>query len=52
MLLVNNAGIGGGPIEDAPVDWVKMLFETNYFGVVRVDQAVLPGMRGPAAARS
>jgi NADP-dependent 3-hydroxy acid dehydrogenase YdfG len=36
---------GGGPIEDVPVDWVKMLFETNYFGVVRVTQAVLPGMR-------
>jgi NAD(P)-dependent dehydrogenase (short-subunit alcohol dehydrogenase family) len=45
-VLVNNAGIGGGgPIEDVPVDWVKTLFETNYFGVVRVTQAVLPGMR-------
>ncbi len=45
-VLVNNAGIGGGgPIEDVPVDWVKSLFETNYFGVVRVTQAVLPGMR-------
>jgi NAD(P)-dependent dehydrogenase (short-subunit alcohol dehydrogenase family) len=45
-VLVNNAGIGGGgPIEDVPVDWVKSLFETNYFGVLRVTQAVLPGMR-------
>ena len=45
-VLVNNAGIGGGgPIEDVPVDWVKTLFETNYFGVLRVIQAVLPGMR-------
>ena len=45
-ILVNNAGIGGGgPIEDVPVDWVKTLFETNYFGVLRVTQAVLPGMR-------
>jgi NAD(P)-dependent dehydrogenase (short-subunit alcohol dehydrogenase family) len=45
-VLVNNAGIGGGgPIEDVPVDWVKTLFETNYLGVVRVTQAVLPGMR-------
>ena len=35
--LVNNAGIGGGPVEDVPVDWVKSLFETI--------QAVLPGMR-------
>ncbi|TAJ72594.1 MAG: SDR family oxidoreductase, partial [Gallionellaceae bacterium] len=45
-VLVNNAGIGGGgPIEDVPVDWVKTLFETNYFGVIRMIQAVLPGMR-------
>ena len=45
-VLVNNAGIGGGgPIEDVPVDWVKTLFETNYFGVIRTIQAVLPGMR-------
>jgi NAD(P)-dependent dehydrogenase (short-subunit alcohol dehydrogenase family) len=45
-VLVNNAGIGGGgPIEDVPVDWAKTLFETNYFGVIRMIQAVLPGMR-------
>ena len=45
-VLVNNAGIGGGgPIEDVPVDWVKTLFETNYFGVLRATRAVLPGMR-------
>jgi NAD(P)-dependent dehydrogenase (short-subunit alcohol dehydrogenase family) len=45
-VLVNNAGIGGGgPIEDVPVEWAKSLFETNYFGVVRVTQAVLPEMR-------
>ena len=45
-ILVNNAGIGGGgPLEDVPVDWVKTLFETNYFGVIRMIRAVLPGMR-------
>ena len=45
-VLVNNAGMGGGgPIEDVPVDWAQSLFETNYFGVVRMVQAVLPGMR-------
>jgi len=45
-IVVNNAGIGGGgPIEDVPVDWAKTLFETNYFGVIRMAQAVLPTMR-------
>jgi len=45
-VLVNNAGIGGGgPIEDVPIDFVRGLFETNYFGFIRVTQAVLPGMR-------
>jgi NAD(P)-dependent dehydrogenase (short-subunit alcohol dehydrogenase family) len=45
-VLVNNAGIGGGgPIEDVPVNWAKRLFETNYFGTIRMIQAVLPGMR-------
>ena len=45
-VLVNNAGIGGGgPIGDVPVAWAKTLFETNYFGAIRMIQAVLPGMR-------
>ena len=45
-VLVNNAGIGGGgPIADVPVGWAKTLFETNYFGAIRMIQAVLPGMR-------
>ena len=45
-VLVNNAGIGGGgPIETVPLDQAKQTFETNYFGAIRMIQAVVPGMR-------
>jgi len=46
-VLVNNAGIGlSGPIECLTVDQAKENFETNYFGVYRMIQAVLPSMKG------
>ena len=45
-VLVNNAGIGGGgPIEIAPLEGAKQTFETNYFGAIRMIQAVVPQMR-------
>lgn len=44
--VVNNAGFGiGGPIEMVPLEDVRHLFETNFFGAVRVIQAVLPRFR-------
>jgi NAD(P)-dependent dehydrogenase (short-subunit alcohol dehydrogenase family) len=44
--LVNNAGFGtSGPVEQLPVDDARAVMETNYFGVLRMVQAVLPGMR-------
>jgi NADP-dependent 3-hydroxy acid dehydrogenase YdfG len=45
-VLVNNAGFGiGGAIEDTPVEMVKALFDTNFFGVYRVLQEILPVMK-------
>jgi len=45
-VLVNNAGIGSiGPVEEAPMERVRALFEANFFAAVRITQAVLPGMR-------
>src|ERR1700712_5219958 len=44
-VLVNNAGNGiTGPLYAMPVDEAKKQFEVNFFGVVRVSSAVLPGM--------
>ncbi len=44
-VLVNNAGNGiTGPLYAMPVDLAKKQFEVNFFGVVRVSSAVLPGM--------
>jgi NADP-dependent 3-hydroxy acid dehydrogenase YdfG len=48
--LVNNAGIGvSGPVELVPLAEVRRLLETNFFGAVRMMQAVLPQMRARGA---
>src|SRR5919109_4763783 len=45
-VLVNNAGYGlFGSLEDLSIEEIKAQFETNFFGVVRVTQQVLPIMR-------
>jgi NAD(P)-dependent dehydrogenase (short-subunit alcohol dehydrogenase family) len=45
-VLVNNAGYGlFGSLEDVSIDEMKAQFETNFFGVIRVTQLVLPIMR-------
>jgi NAD(P)-dependent dehydrogenase (short-subunit alcohol dehydrogenase family) len=50
--LVNNAGYSqSGPIEEVPLDAVRRQFETNVFGLVRMCQLVLPGMRAQRSGR-
>ncbi|MFD0383272.1 SDR family oxidoreductase [Streptomyces stramineus] len=45
-VLVNNAGYGlSGTFEETGLDRVRDQFETNVFGLVRLTQLVLPGMR-------
>lgn len=44
--LVNNAGFGVmGPVEHVPLDEARRMVETNFFGAVRMVQAVIPQMR-------
>jgi short-subunit dehydrogenase len=51
-LLVNNAGIGLiGAAEESSLPQIEALFQTNYFGVVRVTNAVLPLMRSQGGGR-
>jgi NAD(P)-dependent dehydrogenase (short-subunit alcohol dehydrogenase family) len=45
-VLVNNAGYSqSGAIEAVPMEKVRRQFETNVFGLARMCQLVLPGMR-------
>jgi NADP-dependent 3-hydroxy acid dehydrogenase YdfG len=44
--LVNNAGYSqSGAIESIPLDSIRAQFDTNVFGLIRMCQLVLPGMR-------
>ncbi|HST56961.1 MAG TPA: oxidoreductase [Solirubrobacteraceae bacterium] len=45
-VLINNAGYSqGGAVESVPIDAVRRQFDTNVFGLTRMCQLVLPGMR-------
>jgi NAD(P)-dependent dehydrogenase (short-subunit alcohol dehydrogenase family) len=45
-ILINNAGYGSyGAVEDVPIDEARRQFEVNIFGLARLTQLVLPGMR-------
>ena len=50
--LVNNAGYGEyGAVEEVEMDKVRAMFETNVFGLARMCQLVLPGMRAAGRGR-
>jgi len=44
--VINNAGFSmGGAVEDVTIEEAKAIFETNFFGVLRVCRAALPALR-------
>lgn len=51
-ILVNNAGFGiSGAVEFTDTEAVERLFDVNFFGMVRMNRAVLPIMRAAGGGR-
>ncbi len=51
-VLINNAGYGSyGAVEEVPIGEARRQFEVNLFGLARITQLVLPGMRAQKSGR-
>jgi NAD(P)-dependent dehydrogenase (short-subunit alcohol dehydrogenase family) len=51
-ILVNNAGYAlSGALEDLSLEEIKNQYDTNFYGIIRTSQAVLPLMRKQRSGR-
>ena len=52
-LLVNNAGfsVAPGGAEESSIEQTQAIFDTNFFGIVRMTRAVVPHMRSAGGGR-